>query len=282
MLGIALEASASALAAQIGWHKFQAVWQLLAVSAATCFALEYVFPRRWLSRRWLAVLALPPLLALALIVSNDSKLMWRALAIGPDGVTVQAYTTVGAILVVYGLGLVLVNVAAFLWLFIRSPQHRWPVALMLVGVLAARGLYLYAPALLHSPILSDPVVLSIVLVWTMYAIALFGFRILDPLPAARTTALAQMREGMVVFDAQWRVASLNPAAASMFTLSMRRARGKTLAEIMPALPTLSARLADAAPGVVEIRLRGSGPSYALDISQLQQLFQGLAAVPRGH
>jgi len=48
--------------------------------------------------------------------------------------------------------------------------------------------------------LVDPNVLAFGLTWTAYAIALFGFGILDPLPVARRTLLEQMYAGVVVFD----------------------------------------------------------------------------------
>ncbi len=145
LLGIALEVAAVAPAIKIAWHKFQAAWQLPTATATACFALEYAYPGRWLTRRNLILLVLPPLLFMLLLITTDAQLMWRQLEVAPDGAIVRRFTTPGAILVVYGLSLGLVNVAAFLWMFIRSPQHRWPVALMLFGDIAGRSVYsLYA------------------------------------------------------------------------------------------------------------------------------------------
>jgi len=279
LLGIALGVSAVAPATKIAWHKFQAVWHLPTATAMTCFALEYGYPGRWLTRRNLALLALPPLLVLLLIVSSNAQFMWRRLEIAPDGSVARELALPGTILGFYGLSLVLVNIAVFLWLFIRSPQHRWPVAMMLTGDLASRSMYfLYvlgaAPALSLS--LLDSFVAGHLLDWGLYAIALFGFRIFDPLPAAHATAVAQMPEGMMVFDAQWRVASLNPAAASMLSIPPARSRGKSLAEILPAPYSEAARGAttDAMPAEISL---GSGASFhqvALDITVLRD-FRGV-------
>lgn len=277
MLGIAIEVATVAPGAKITWHKFQAAWQLPAATAMVCFALEYAHPGRWLTRRNLTLLALPPLLIMLLIASNSAPLI--RLEIAPDGLVARQFGTLGTIMLVYGLGLGLVNTAAFLWLFIRSPQHRWPVALILFGDIAGRGLYglhVLNAAPLSSLTLPNAFAASLLLDWIMYAIALFGFRILDPLPAARKVAIAQMREGMVVFDAQWRVASLNPAAASMVSTSAAHARGKTLAELLPDFADLSERMADTAPDAVEINL-GTGEEarcYALNASLLKD-FRGL-------
>ena len=276
LLGIALEAAAVAPATKIAWSKFQFAMQVPAATAGTCFTLEYAYPGRWLTRRNLILLSIPPLLALLLVVINDSQLIWRRLEVGPDGSVVPFYAVPGAILVAYALSLLLVNTVVFLWLFIRSPQHRWPVALMMFGQIAGRGAYLLDLARLPPLTPLDPTVVAILAPWTTYAIALFGFRIFDPLPAARATALEQMREGMVVLDSTWRVVSLNPAAARTLNTSATRARGKLLGRLLPAFPDLAARLTDAAGQPAEINL-GTGPEercYALDISPLKD-FRGL-------
>jgi signal transduction histidine kinase len=282
LLALAPEAAAVSAATKIAWYKFQALCQMPMAIAATCFVLEYTFPGRWLSRRNLTLLSLPALLFLLLAIIDDSRLMWRGLEVAPNGV-VPHLTTLGAILVAYGVGLVLVSGAALLWLFVRSPQHRWPAGLILLGMIASRGVFL--GHITNSPWAAafDPLLVATLMAWTMYAIALFGFHILDPLPAARSVAIDQMQEGMVVLDARGRVASVNPAAASVLRLSTVHARGKTLDELLPGLPDLCARLRDAASGADEVTpygteiTLGTGTDvrlYALDRSVLED-FRGL-------
>jgi len=279
ILGIALAVAAVTPAAKIAWHKFQAIWQMPAATAMVCFALEYIWPGRWLTRRNLILLALPPLLVLFLVVSNNSQFMWGELEVAPDGSILRHVAAPGAILVTYGLSLVLVNLAAFIWLFIRSPQHRWPVAMMLAGDLAGRVMYaLYVLDAAPAPALTllDAFVVGHLLCWGMYAIALFGFRIFDPLPAAHATAVAQMPEGMVVFNTQWRVASLNPAAASMLSMPAARTRGRLLAEILPAQGAEATRCVDPDSMPMEISIESGGElhQYALDFTALED-FRGL-------
>ena len=288
LLGLTFVAAAVAPETKIAWHKFQAIWQLPFATVMTCFTLEYTYPGRWLTRRNLILLSLPSLIAPFLIVFNGSQFTWRRLEITPDGWVMPSYTTLALILMAYGLALVLINVAALLWLFIRSPQHRWPAALMLFGQVAGRVIYLLTIAMPLTPAWPTAIIASVVLPYTMYAIALFGFRIFDPLPAARTVAIGQMQEGMVVLDVRGRVASLNPAAASMLSISAAHTRGKTLPELLSAFPDLCARLTSAATAVaaagpqertsnvIEFSL-GAEPEarhYALDVSLLKD-FRGL-------
>jgi hypothetical protein len=62
--GSFMEYAVADVATKILWVKFQAVWQLPATTAITCFILEYAWPGRWLTRRNLALLSVVPLLFL--------------------------------------------------------------------------------------------------------------------------------------------------------------------------------------------------------------------------
>jgi PAS domain S-box-containing protein len=261
LLGIAFEAAAVAPAMKLAWYKFQFVLLVVAVTAVTCFVLDYAYPGRWLTRRNVILLSIPGLLCLIMAVINDSQLIWRQLEGGADGSVMLKYAPAGAILVAYGIGMALFYLAVFLRLFVRSPRHRWPVALMLLGQFVSRILFLLDNA--HPPALSglDLMTLSIVWPWTTYAIAIFGFHILDPLPAARRTVIEQMRAGMVVFDAKWHVVSLNPAAERILGVRAGAAHGKTWQQLapqtpLPALPD-GERPAPAAPELPEMTF-GSG------------------------
>ena len=186
LLGIAFEAAAVVPATKIAWYELQFVLLLAGTTPVTCFVLDYAYPGRWLTRRNVFLLSIPPLLCLLMALINDSQLIWRRLEIGADGSVVLTYAPGGALLVAYGLALFLLYTAVFLRLFIRSPQHRWPVALMLLGQISSRAVFLIDNARLPALSTLDLSVLVIVLPWTTYAVALFGFRILDPLPAARS------------------------------------------------------------------------------------------------
>ncbi len=195
---------------KIAWYEIQFVLLIAGTTPVTCFVLDYAYPGRWLTRRNVLLLSIPPLLCLLMALINDSQLIWRRLEVGADGSVVLTYAPGGALLVAYGLALFLLYTAVFLRLFIRSPQHRWPVALMLLGQISSRAAFLIDNARLPALSTLDLSVLVIVLPWMMYAIALFGFRILDPLPAAHRTAIEQMQAGVVVFDSRWRAHQPEP------------------------------------------------------------------------
>jgi PAS domain S-box-containing protein len=271
------ELLAADLSAQIAWYRFENVWRLPTVTATTCFALEYSYPGRWLTRRNLILLSTPPLLVLLLVLTNDLH-HWFWAALSGAGSLQPQFGVLAWIANVYGMGLVLVNLAAFTWLFIRSPQHRWPVAVIVAGQLTGRALYAVDLAAGPGTIQPDPMVLSLMVAVVTYAIAVFGFRILDPLPAARSTAIEQMRDGMVVFDTRWQAISLNPAAQRILGVPAARARGKTWSELLPSCPDASQLLESGAHPIEISRPEGDRAGtgmaagarhYALALSRLQ-------------
>ena len=242
MVILAAEVTATDPAAKNAWHLFGVLWQLPIAVAIACFALEYVYPGRWLTRRNLILLVLPVLLLSVFALTNDlHRLFWRTgIAAGPER---QEFAIAGWIAVAYGMILALIQIVAFIWLFVRSPQHRWPVALMLAALLVTRGLLLLD---LVRPDLAAWQNYSVLVIWlpaSAYAVALFAFRIFDPLPVARTAALEQMQAGVVVFDIHARAAGLNSAAEKMLGIRSGSARGRTWPELgLPGSlpPTLSA------------------------------------------
>jgi hypothetical protein len=117
--GSVMELAAVDVECKIFWFQFQGVWMGPAATAAACFALEYAWPGRWLTRRNLALLSIPPLLILAMILTNDlHHLIWRGFAY--DGTVIPLRGLGNLISVAYGYGLGIVNLVVFAWLFLRS------------------------------------------------------------------------------------------------------------------------------------------------------------------
>jgi PAS domain S-box-containing protein len=265
--GSIMEYAAVDVATKIFWVKAQAVCPLPATTATICFILEYTWPGRWLTRRNLALLSIAPLVFLGLALTNDlHHLVWLSFSFHGSITPLFGPGTWFFIAYVYGLGLI--EFFVFVWLFRHSPQHRWPVVIMLIGQIGGRTEYLLeATNKIRTDLPID--IISIAVVFLTYAIALFGFRIFDPITLARQTVIAQMRDGMLVLDSQGRVASLNLAAEQILGVSARSARGRPVKELLPAYP--DRHLEDAGMNVIEFSL-GEVPTvrdFTLAISQMK-------------
>ncbi len=279
MTGTSLEVAAVDLSGKFFWVEFQAVWFLPIATTITLFFLEYAWPGRWLTRRNLALLSIPCLLNIGMILTNDlHHLIWQGFAF--DGEVIPLNGPANWIFLVYAFGSTIVNLVVLGWLFIRSPQHRWPAALMAVGQIGVRvviGLGLFQAIQSNS-------LIEVIGFWfqiPMYMIALFGFRILNPIPLARQMVIEQLRDGIIVIDPQGRVASLNPAAEQILRTPAKMAKGKAVRELLPV--NLEGSLETPEETEIEFTLgaeqgqSGSPPRYCtLEISQLKD-FRGMEA-----
>ena len=236
MASFMMEYAAVDLATKVSWAKFRGLCGVPIITAVTCFVLDYTWPGRWLTRRNLALLSIPVLLSAALILTNDSHhLIWIGLPL-VEGAIQQHFGLASWFGVVYCFVVLgAVNLVAFGWLFLRSPQHRLPVAAMVVGQITGRMLFLLARSNLFYPILPIDM-FGLTFEFLMYALALFGFRILDPIPLARQTAIEQLQAGMLVLDPLGNVVSLNPAARRILGISASQAKGRPIRDLLPAYP----------------------------------------------
>ncbi len=230
--GSALELLATDLAAKIFWAKVQSAWQPALVTAGLWFALEYADLRRWLVRRNLILLAIPPSLWILLVLTNHTHgLIWSGFSF--DGSISPIRNAAAWIFIAYAFSLGLATIVVFAWLFWCSPLHRVPVALCLCGQIVARAAYGLKIAGKIPAISVDPVVLSFDFGAVMFALALFRFRLFNLIPIARGTVIDQMREGMLVLDGDRRIMDLNPSAEKILGVSAARARGARLADLLP-------------------------------------------------
>ena len=232
-LATALAAVAVDPITRIALYKVRAACILPAVTAELCFVLEYTYPGRWLTRRNLALLAVLPLLVILVLFSPNSPAIWRTVAPGPDWVVTQEAGPVGLAFLIYAAALGLTGAVALGWLFIRSPQHRWSAGLMLASQVVSSILALFYVVRQPWVLGVDVTVIMVLLSSTVYVVAVLGFRIFDPLPAARRAVLEQMHVGVVVFDAHWRVLSLNSAAEKVLGIAEHAARGRTWQQVTP-------------------------------------------------
>jgi signal transduction histidine kinase len=230
------------------WLKFQSIWQLPATTAITCFILEFAWPGRWLTRRNLILLFIVPLLNVVAIPTGEfHHLEWRGFA----GSVNSPYDLANWFFFAYSYGLGLVNLIVFVWLFVNAPRQRWPVIVMTTAQMAAGMAFLLE--VIGISYSTFPIeMLAVAVLFLVYAIVLFGFHILNPVPLAHQMALQQMQTGMVVLDSRRRVVSLNPSAERILSVPAGVAMGRSMRDLLPDYPDES--LVDAAGTEIELSL----------------------------
>ena len=232
-IGSSLEIAALDFTTQVFWLKFHALWQIPLVTSLSCFFLEYAGFGRLLTRRNLILFSIPAVLIVSLMVTNDyHHLIWTSFSL--DEYVVVTYGIGTWISIAYANLLGIVNIVALLKLAVLSPRSRWPVAFMLLGQLSGRVMYVLDS--LDNQIFSpgESVLVVVGLSCSAYAYALFHFRVLDPIPLARSVVIEQMTDGMLVLDMQGNIIDINPAATEIFDRPASGLCGRPVVEIMPA------------------------------------------------
>jgi PAS domain S-box-containing protein len=177
--------------------------------------------------------------------------------------------TLGRFLIGYGMLLAFSASLLFLWLFARSPLHRWPAGLCLLGQTVAEAGYLLDRVYPNVLGATDLTVLAFTFTGSMYALALFHFRLFDLVPVGRGTVIDQMQEGMLILDRRRRVLDVNPAAERILGLSAASVRGTDANNIIRSSSGATLDLDVDESEITLLRQQGSPRHYELSISALK-------------
>lgn len=269
MVGEAFELAAVSIDDKIFWVKFQAIWMVPAITAILFFALELANPKHKLPG-WSGLLAaIPPILLASLVATNQGhQLFWSSVTYQQNVHTIHSY--LGWVFIIYAIGLWIWTLYILIRLYIRSPVHRRPVALILCGIFMNRTAFLLDVAEFNLIPPLDLLAPAIVISAALYGIALFRFALFDPIPMARDKVLTQMREGMLVLDTSGRIVEWNPEAESLLGRPPTEIRGHSLPALLPGSIDLSPPADPTRPRRLEIDMGAAldNRTFALSLSPL--------------
>ncbi len=266
LLATILGLVAEELPAKAFWFQIERFCLLPATGASLVFALEYAGLDKWLNRRNLTLMAIPAILLIPLTLTNEAHhLIWTDMWL--DGriryhAGVLAYPLWG-----YGLLLGTATLSILIWLFIRSPLHRWPVGLILFNMAAGRTVFYFTETGLNPLQSIDLFDLAAIFICPVYFVALFHFRMFDVVPVARNRLIEQMRDGMLVLDAQTRIVDLNKTAQKLIGAPRSKIIGRRADEIFLAHPELLEVICRPASAQDNV-WPGEGGCYRVHISPL--------------
>jgi signal transduction histidine kinase len=231
--GVTLELATVEMSDKVFWFKFAFFWLGPAAIASLVFILEYAGLDRFLKPRFLIPMVLFILLASAVILTDSYRhLVWQDFFL--ENGRVVALRGMGYwLLISIGYLLTSLTIPILIWLFIRSPRLRWPLGLVLCGHLAVRLGLLLDVAEVRALTLGDLSTQMMGFNAAMYAIALFVFGMLDPIPVARKTVIEQMQEGMLVLDTNGVIVDLNAAARRILDCPAEHVRGQDASRLLP-------------------------------------------------
>lgn len=219
----AFELNSKNLAEILFWARIVYIGIVLAPAAWLAFTLEYSGQGQWLTRRNMSLLAIVPVVVIALVWSNElHHLFWKEMSLVEYGsITLGIYTYGGVFwfFTIYSYILILVGSYFIIRSIYRGRNFfRWQGILLLIGTLVpwcANAVYRLD---LYPSLLLDPTPLAFVISALAYTLALMKYGLLDIIPVARAALISEMEDGLIVLDTQDRIVDLNPAAENIFNL----------------------------------------------------------------
>ncbi len=251
---------------------------ILVVPAAwLTFTLDYTGISRRCNRRNYALLAIEPLLVLALILTNDQHYLYYASPRRPwaeidgniyfhldAGPLFWAHTAYSYLLILAG-SMVLVS-----WALRSRGLYRAQVMTLIGAALfpwIANLLTLTAP-LFHLNVMIDLTPIFFSTSGVLLAAAFFRFRLLNITPLARDLLFEVLEDSLIVLDHENRVVDINPAACRLFDVYPQNILGKPAGEMFGALLPFARPFIHTAEThqVIELPFKGELRAFDLRIS----------------
>ncbi len=235
-LGYALELGSGDLSGRIFWSKVEYFGIASAPLAWLAFALEYTGRARFLSRRNLALLAIIPALTLLFVWTNESHgLIWSDFELDTHFGYVMSKPTRALGFYVhsaYEYALLLTGTLLLLQALLRSASlYRGQTAALLIATLVPwLGNFLTIAGRSPFPRL-DLTPFSFTLSGAVLAWGVFRYRLLDIVPIARDIVIENIRDGVIVLDAQNRIVDINRAAQAIVAVRAEQAIGQDAAQV---------------------------------------------------
>jgi PAS domain S-box-containing protein len=283
-IGYAIQLSFIALRAKVIQSNINYVAIFVIPLTWLAFALQYTGHEKWLTRRNLALLSIVPIILLG-IVWTDSLHRWfrtdidlvavggKFVAMKPThGIAFWAFVAYAYPLILLGTGLILRNLVG------SAGVYRSQAIVITIGTLApltANALSIFNLIPLQG---IDLTPFAFVITGLAMAWGLFRYQLLDVVPVARDTIIENMRDSVIVLDAQKRIVDLNPAAQKLLGRPASQVIGHSSREVLAAWPALAEYAQDIIETHAEIAVDKGGAQrfFDLRISPLRGLRGGSA------
>jgi signal transduction histidine kinase len=181
------------------------------------FSLRYTGTAKLSRKQMLLLLLMPTLTTIIIWTNNTHQFFWSNISLQTEGVITSVantrktwfwiHTTYSYICLITGAYFLLRSLGAG-----NSSLYRGQAIALAIGVFApwiANATYIFE---LFPIRLLDPTPFGFTLTGLAISWAIYRFRLLDILPAARDAVLASMTDGVIVLDARNRIVEINPSA----------------------------------------------------------------------
>ncbi len=270
-----MELASTTVNAKTFWSNMVMLGIVSTAATWLIFALEYSGNTHWLQARWLALLAVQPIVMVVLAWTNDSHHLVRK-----EFLLDTSQSFIGTRIIfgpafwfhaVYSYSLNTLGIVLVLRTIMRfSREHRGQVILLVLASLFPFVANIFhLSGLLRFPI--DPTPIAFTITGVLIAWALFRFQLLELVPVAYDLVIKSMGDAVFVLDKNSRILDLNPAAQALINRPQQgEFVGKRLTQIVPEREEFLLQFRDVMELQTEIEVLYDGQlrNFALRITPL--------------
>lgn len=270
MLGAGLESASQSFSSKLFWETVQLVGILILPTTWFLFITRYTGEDGRLTRNALYALCVPPIIFLALILTNPSHhLFWTEIssdALLPTSKLVMVWGVGYWAFVFYSYALIGVGVILLVRMLIRSKRlYRWQAILVLMAVTVTWAINILETLGVVRWKVVDPTVL---IMFITIPATVWGIRHLRSraiIPVARGAIIDGMSDGVIVLDTGGRIVYLNLAAERLFDAASSETVDGNMEWLLPGLPDLIASLPEDAEIGSEVTLYQEAKEHTYDV-----------------
>lgn len=284
--GYALEVAGADAQTVLIWLKVQSACYSLNPVIWLIMVFYFIERDRWINRRNILLLLVLPVLTVVVAWMNELHgWMWQSIRPDLSGAYPSFAKTFGTwfwVIAAYSYAL---NIISELLLAVslrrKSALYREQAFALFVGLallFAANALYIFriSPFDQFDPTLTAAGVSGIIIAW-----GIFRYRLFDIVPVARENIMENMADGLIVLDAQNRIADMNQTAKSIFGNPSMKAIGQKAKSLLEKRPAGAGFYETNLPKELTIDREGETKTYEisyLPLTDRQKKQNGLSVI----
>ena len=234
---VGMEDAAVDLQGKILFSKFQYLGIPYVAPLELVFVWAYIRQENWLTPRRLALVFSIPVLATLLAITNEfHQLIWASVTISPSDPNIAVYNHGPAfwVMTAQSYFCILATIYFLVRVIGRYPRfYRQQIFSLLLGVAFPVVANIASLTGLIQVKGLDITPLGFVVSGIIYGWVLLRFQLLRLVPIAREALVENMRDAVLVLDAQNQVVDFNPAASRLFGMDATLSMGASIVDISP-------------------------------------------------
>lgn len=266
-----LEIGSTTLAGNLFWANVSYVGIVAGPVAWLLYAMEYTNPSKKITWRFAALFLIEPLFILLTMWTDPFHQLFRQEAVlnasGPFAYLVITRGPLFWVHVLYSYGVLLYGTH----LLIRAYRYTSGIYRAQIGIALSGAIVPWIINILYiSPLarffVIDPTPIAFTITGLLFALGIFGYRLIDVSPVARNWVIEQMNDGMFVVDTLHRVVDLNPAAQQILGKTTEQIIGLSIDQVFDDWSHLVEKYRDVERTNTQIRFNVDGEIRYFNLS----------------